>query len=393
MALNLRTSITALSPVLDAVSGDFPMGTAVIAGLGILPPATFALFGILGSRLALRLSLEWCVILALVVSVAGHVLRALSGSAPVLIIATFVSLAGMGTANVLLPPLVKRYFAGRESAVTSLYATLIGVSTALPALLAVPVTQAVGWRGSVGSWGVVAIVAIIPWIALVFTRGIAVRRREQPVDLGVLVPDASVRSAIWRSPQAWALGIVFSVSAMNGYAIFAWLPTMLADLSGLSAIESGLLLSLYAALGIPLALAIPTITQRTGRPGLVLTAGMVFTIVGNLGLVALPSLPWLWVTLAGLGPLLFPACLTLFALRARTEEGAVALSGFSQGVGYLLGLLGPLIVGALYELTGEWMLSLVFLAAVAIPGLFAARIIARSGEIESEMDGRATLQL
>ena len=76
---------------------------------------------------------------------------------------------------------------------------------------------------------------------------------------------------------------------------------------------------------------------------------------------------------AGLGPLLFPLSLVLINVRTRTHEGAVALSGFVQGVGYTLGALGPLVVGVLHQVTGQWTLALVVLlataAAAAVAGL------------------------
>jgi len=43
--------------------------------------------------------------------------------------------AGMAVGNVLLPPLVKRYFPDRVSLVTAVYATVMSVSTLLPPLL------------------------------------------------------------------------------------------------------------------------------------------------------------------------------------------------------------------------------------------------------------------
>ncbi|WP_141990300.1 hypothetical protein [Rhodoglobus vestalii] len=100
--------------------------------------------------------------------------------------------------------------------------------------------------------------------------------------------------------------------------------------------------------------------------------GVVFFIVGDLGLLLAPGFATLlWVILMGLGTLLFPVCLVLINLRSRTMRGAVALSGFVQGVGYTIAALGPLLVGVLREATGGWIavfILLIFSAMVASVG-------------------------
>src|SRR3546814_20349239 len=69
---------------------------------------------------------------------------------------SIVALAGMGMGNVVLPPLVKRYFADRVGTLSTLYITVLQLGPILPALVAVPVAAAVGWRISLGAWALVA---------------------------------------------------------------------------------------------------------------------------------------------------------------------------------------------------------------------------------------------
>lgn len=49
-----------------------------------------------------------------------------------------------------------------------------------------------------------------------------------------------------------------------------------------------------------------------------------------------------------------PAALTLINLRTRTPRGSAALSGFTQGVGYAVACVGPLLFGMLHTWTGGW---------------------------------------
>jgi CP family cyanate transporter-like MFS transporter len=210
------------------------------------------------------------------------------------------------------------------------------------------------------------------------------------VDAEVEEPGSTAMGRVWHAPLAWAMAVTFAASSLNAYALFAWLPELLHDTAGASATESGVLLSLYAATGIPASLLIPALAIRMRNVGVLVYLGAAFFIVGYLGLILWPgAATWLWVVLAGLGPLLFPLCLVLINLRTRTHEGAVALSGFVQGLGYVLGALGPIVVGALHDVSGGWLWPLVFLLTTGVAVVFAGTIVARPGMLEDHVAGRA----
>ncbi|UFS60094.1 MFS transporter [Subtercola endophyticus] len=407
VAINLRTAVSALSPIFGAIEVDVPLGSLGIGLLGTLPPLCFAVFGLLTPLFQRRLRLESLVIVALVVMVLGDLGRAFSGSYLMLVVSSIVTFGAMGTGNVLLPPLVKKYFPDRIGLVTSLYATAMALFSLFPPLVAVPVTDAAGWRVAVGLWAVFALAAMVPWVTL-FVR--ERRRSEHPehptagrIDASAPQSDgeagdgqagdgqagdgeASAGKArdgaaigrVWHSGLAWSLAIMFGFTALNAYAFFAWLPELLTDRAGVDAAQAGSLLALYAAVGIPMSLIVPVLAVRLKNIGLLVWFGVVCYIAGDLGLLLVPSVAtWLWVALCGLGPLLFPLSLVLVNLRTRTQAGSVALSGFMQGLGYLIGASGPLVVGILHQNSGSWTGPLIFLTAtipvVLVAGLFVAR--------------------
>jgi MFS transporter, CP family, cyanate transporter len=281
--------------------------------------------------------------------------------------------------NVLLPPLVKRYFPDRIGLMTAIYVTALSVSTFVPPLIAVPVSDAADWRVSLGMWAVVAAISIVPWIALLVHP-----RRQAPAALPEEAEPGLLRYAL-RSPLAWALAIVFAVAGFNAYALFAWLPPMLHDIAGTSPAEAGALLSLYAAMGLPAGLLVPILAARYGRVHLLIAVAVASFVAGYLGLLFAPSFaPWLWVSLAGIGPLLFPLALVLINLRTRTHSGAVALSGFVQSAGYLIVAIGPLAVGMLHDATDGWTWPLVLLLCSAVPAAIAGAVVARPRYFEDE---------
>ncbi|WP_241990695.1 MFS transporter [Cryobacterium gelidum] len=380
VAANLRTAVAALSPIVAEINVDIPLGAVSLGVLGMLPPVCFALFGIFTPMITRRHGLEAPLVFALVAILLGHVTRGLSGSIIMLIIGSVIAFAGLGIGNVLLPPLVKKYFPDRVGLVTSLYVTVVALSTLVPPLIAVPVADAAGWRISLGMWMLLALLALVPWITML------VRHRARTPGPIVDEADATILGRLWKSSIAWALAGVFAVSSLNAYAMFAWLPQLLVDTAGVSPAQAGTLLAVYAGMGIPCALIIPALTARMTNVGPLVYIGVFAFVAGDLGLLFAPeTLTWLWVSLAGLGPLFFPLALVLINLRTRTHAGAVALSSFVQSIGYTLGALGPLVFGLLHELSGGWTWPLIFLLATALAIIIAGAVIGRPHMLEDDL--------
>jgi MFS transporter, CP family, cyanate transporter len=381
VAVNLRTAVASLSPIVSQIRQDVPLSSLVLGILGMLPPLCYAVFGVLTPTLTRRFGLEKVLIGALVVLTAGLLGRGLATTSTFLIVASALAFAAIGVGNVVLPPLVKKYFPDRIGLLTTIYATAMATSTLLPPLIAVPIADVAGWRISLAQWGIIAAVTLIPWIALlVHPRSIA---RETQPEQG----EPAVVNRLWGSPLAWSLAVVFSVSGLNAYALFAWLPQILTDIAGLDAVAAGALLSLYAAMGLPAALIVPILAARLGRVKSLIAVGIAGLVIGYVGLLLLPgTATWLWVALAGLGPLLFPLSLVLINLRTRTHTASVALSGFVQSIGYSIVASGPLAVGLLHEWTDGWTAPIVILLGSAIPAAIAGVVVARSSMLEDEID-------
>jgi CP family cyanate transporter-like MFS transporter len=379
VAFNLRTAVASLSPILVELERDIPLSALAVGFLGMLPPLCYAVFGILTPGLARRLGLEVALVVSLGALVVGLAGRGLVASAGWLLAASTLTFAAIGVGNVLLPPLVKRYFPDRIGLLTAVYVTALSVSTFLPPLIAVPVADAAGWRVSLAMWGVVALVSFVPWVALLVHP-----RREIPEELPEEAEPGLLRYA-FRSPLAWALMVVFAVAGFNAYALFAWLPLILQETAGSSPAEAGALLSLFAAMGLPAALAVPVLAARRGAVRWLVAVGAASIVLGYLGLILVPATAtWAWVSLIGIGPLFFPLALVLINLRTRTHAGAVALSGFVQSVGYVVVAMGPLAVGLLHDATGGWTLPLVFLLGSAVPAAIAGAVVAGPRFFEDE---------
>ncbi|MET1015453.1 MAG: MFS transporter, partial [Leifsonia flava] len=54
VALDLRTAVAALSPIVDEISAELALTPTIIGVLGMLPPVCFAVFGILSPAFTRR---------------------------------------------------------------------------------------------------------------------------------------------------------------------------------------------------------------------------------------------------------------------------------------------------------------------------------------------------
>ncbi|MGZ0712079.1 MFS transporter (plasmid) [Coraliomargarita sp. W4R53] len=377
IAFSLRSAVASLSPLFAYIEQDFDLPAVVLGLIGTAPPVCYAIFGLLTPTFERRIGLEPLVIIAMFVIAAGLVARSFAPNAVLLLVGTSLIFAGVGVANILLPPLVKRYFPDRVGLMTTLYSTTMAFSTFVPPLIAVPVADATNWQTSLGLWAVFAGLALIPWISLV-----ARERRAATTD-DIEQANPRVFGRMWRLPLAWALMVGFSVSATIAYTSFAWLPRILIDTAGVTPVTAGVLLSLFAAVGLPSSLLVPMLVVRRNATRALFGFGITAGLVGIAGLLFIPAAaPWLWVILLGAPTLMFPMSLVLLNLRTRTHEGAVALSGFVQSVGYAFAALFPLGIGLIHDASDSWTTPLLVLGLVIAAAIPAGVVAARNETVE-----------
>lgn len=369
MALSLRTAVSVVPPLLGELSGELGFDAGSTGLLAMLPPLMFAFFGLLTPVLIRRFGLEKALVAAVVLAVLGQLARSATEQVWPFLGSTAVVMAGYGIGNVVLPPLVKKYFPDRVGVVTAGYVTLLSVGTAISPQLAVPVAGLTNWRVSIGMWATVSLLVLLPWI-IQFVRD----RKERSADPGGsgeqaahLTADAVAGSAAtpklrpWRSPVAWGLAIFLAGNSAQTYVYFTWLPPYLTG-QGLDAATAGTALAYFAILGLPVSLLVPLWVPRMKNPIVAISLFALFWAAGHLGLYLSPvEGTWLWVTFSGLGQGTFATALLMVNLRSRTTHGSSVLSGFSQGLGYAGAGIAPLFFGTIHEATGSWTASFAML--------------------------------
>jgi CP family cyanate transporter-like MFS transporter len=198
------------------------------------------------------------------------------------------------------------------------------------------------------------------------------------------LPDDAGSWGLLRQPLARHVTAYLGLQSVQFYTVAAWLPTLLGD-SGVPVRQGGLLLGLANLVGAAAALLAPAQAgrMRTQRPLIVVVAACYLIGLGGL-LVAPATGTLLWVAAFGLaqgGG--FALALTLIVLRSPTPLVAAKLGGVAQCLGYLLAALGPLVIGALHDLTGGWTWPMVVLLAAIVPMTWVGWGAARNAVLDS----------
>ncbi|HET7566780.1 MAG TPA: MFS transporter [Gaiellaceae bacterium] len=355
-ALNLRIAVASVPPLLSDLERDLGMSSTVAGVLTSLPVLCFGTVAFAAPSVVRRAGGELALVGVLAAIVAGVLLRA-AGSTAALFAGMAVAGAGMAIGNVVVPAVIKSSFPRSIGLMMGLYTAVLNASAALGGGLAVPFEHALGWQGSLAIWATPAAVAGAVMVA-------AARRGHH---------DAAIRGGagemrtLFRDRLAWQVTLFFAIQSGIFYSGLSWLPSIL-KADGFSAGTAGALLSVYALCGVPTALVAPALATRARTQGHLVAAAIALDIAALLGLLLAPGVAPLWVTLFGFGQgAAFALALTLIVLRSPDPRRGAELSGMTQAVGYCIAAAGPVAVGAVHDLAGDWRAALILLVALCAP--------------------------
>jgi CP family cyanate transporter-like MFS transporter len=371
-ALTLRPQLVGVGPLLPSIQTDLGISHAIAGLLGTIPVLCMGLFappapflsGRIGSRRAIGAALA-------LVGVFG-VARAIVPGAAGVVLLTFPLGMGMGLAGAMLPVAVKERFSDRPGFATGAYAAGITIGAAIGAAVAVPLAHAAnGWRTPLLVFGAVSVVLAAVWLWLTRSEPAHVRTEIRPLRLPL------------RNPLGWRLVAAFFLMSFVFYGLNSWLPDAYVE-RGWSQSAAGGLLAVLNALTIPVGFVVAWTADHVGTRRMWLAGAAALQFATLLGVVLLPGAGWLWAVLLGIaiGPL-FPLTMTLPLDAADGPAEVAALAGMMLGLGYTLSSSGPLLLGAIRDLSGGfdavlWVLAgaaalLVFVDSSFSPARLSAR--------------------
>lgn len=371
VAMNLRAALIGVGPVVDSIRTGLGLSGTALGVLLTLPVLCFGVFAPFAPRLLRMQSAERIIAISLLVLAGGIVLRSSLGPAGLFAGTFFLGLA-ISVVMVLLPGLIKAHFPANAGLMMGLYSTALAAGAATAAGISVPLEQWFGdWRLSLGFWVVPALLAVLVWWPQ--TRG----------ETALGAPRAGSMPRLRKSWLAWQVTLHMGFQGAIAYCVFGWLPLILTD-RGLSALDAGFVLAGLMAVQLSTSIAGPWLATRGRDQRPMIFIFLILILVGFLGLVygSTSSVYW-WATTFGLGfGGMFSVAMALLVLRSPNPQVAAGLSGMSQGVGYMIAAVAPLVVGVLHEYTGDWNAVAVFMVFLILAALWSGLLAGRARLIQ-----------
>lgn len=353
-SLAMRPQILAIGPLLPLIRDDLGLSAGVAGLLTTIPVLCMGIFAPVGPRLAARFGSGLAFVACLIAIVGFGLIRAVAPSVPLVMLSTLGIGIGIGSAGAIPSMIVSQRLPGRPALGTGAYAGGIVAGSTLAAGFAVPLAVGDDWRRALLIISALSIVSIVAWLVLV---GIGGR------------PAAGSSGALrlpWSDATGWLLVAVFGLQSLLFYGIVSWLPNAFVE-RGWNPTDAGALIGVFNGVGLLTTVGVPLFADRLGprRPQL-----LVSSVVAGLGLVGIilaPDLAFGWVAVLGLAlGAVFPLVLTLPLDVADDPARVGSVAALMLLGGYIVSSIGPVILGAARDVTGDFSASLWMLVALAV---------------------------
>ncbi|MGB7528303.1 CynX/NimT family MFS transporter [Sphingobacterium cellulitidis] len=376
VASNLRSPITAVGPILDEIKLAMNLDNIQASLLTSIPLIVFASCSILVSKATARLNIRHGLIYALLFLIIGLYLR-VYGNIQSLYIGSVLLGLGICIGNVLTPAYIKNEFPTKIGLMTGIFSVSMNLVAALASGFSISIGKwtGMGWKGSLGIWIFVAIIALIIVFAELFWGANTASQQSKK--------EETTKFNIFKSKQAWNISLFMGLQSLIYYCLVAFLPTVLMEY-GMSKSEAGWVFSILQLAMLPVMLVSPVIASKMKDPKLMIYSIGVLYFTGIVMLILLKT-QWIYFTaiLLGIsGGLAFSLAILFLSSRSKTMSGTIKISGKAQSIGYLVAAFGPPLFGKLHDFDLSWKYSFYFLLAIILIMTFFGRKSAKPRFIE-----------
>jgi MFS transporter, CP family, cyanate transporter len=362
-ALGFRVPVLVVGPLLKEIQADLGMSHGVAGLLSSIPVLCMAFLAPVGPVLATSIGLRRAVAACIVATGGFGLLRAFAPDALTVILLTIGIGVGMGIVGPVFTQVVRTALPHRPTLGTGAYAMGYIVGSSGAAAVAVPLAAALGgWRGAFAALAILTFGALAGWWLLA------------PRDRHAAVAPRMPRLPL-RSPSGWVLGLAFGLQSTLFYAAIAWLPSIYIE-RGWTTGEAAALNAFFAALAILTTLTVPLLARWIRSRQVQLAMAGTFALIGSIGIAAgaagppsagsnaLVAYASAFALNFGIG-IFFPITLTLPVEVAKTPAESSSLAALMLLVGYTLSSVAPVVLGAVRDATGSFVVAGWLVVAVA----------------------------
>lgn len=362
IAANLRAPLTSVGPVIAEISIYLKLSNFLAGMVTTIPLISFATLSGFAPRISRKYGMETTLLVSLIILMIGLFIRPLDGVVSLFLGAALVGI-GITIGNVLMPAFIKNNFSDKIGLMTGLYAASMNLTAALAAGFSIQIGQITGqgWRGSLGVWIFLAALALLVWLP-------QLKRHKRTTNLQQRTEvESSVKTPIYRSKLAWSIALFMGIQSLVFYCAAAWFPKVLQSW-GMSAVDSGWMLSTIQFAQLPLAFIGPIIASKMKSQVPLVWITALLMAIGILGMILFKTdFIVLWCISIGIASgLAFSLAMMFFVLRTKNGKDAAEMSGMAQSIGYLIAGCGPPLFGMIYDYTQDWSYALILLLVASL---------------------------
>jgi CP family cyanate transporter-like MFS transporter len=356
ISINLRTSIASVGPLIPFIREDLGISNGLAGFLTTLSLLTFAVFSLFAPSIGKKLGHGKAIFLGILLLAVGVVVRVLGGI-ELLYIGTALTGIGIVIANVLMIPFFKARLPEKIGLMTAILSTGMSLFAAVASGISVPlaVDLGLGWRGSLASWVVLMVLALVVWIPQMSSR----RSGHQG--------DLLKAKNVWKSKLAWQVTLFMGAQSVMYFTMVTWLPDMLIA-RGMTPVKAGIALSYMQLISLIGTFFVPNLLIKLKeQSNVILIVGVGYLIGYSALFIQNEVVAFAALTIIGIGSgASLSIAYTLISLRSAEDLTTAKLSGMVQSAGYILAALGPLVFGISLDLFDNWDILIWFLLIMSV---------------------------
>jgi CP family cyanate transporter-like MFS transporter len=363
LAFTFFIPLFCIPPIEDVIRETLSISYAQTGFLFTGAILMMVLMAIPGGIIADRIGIKKAVSIGTLVLVIGALSRAFATDYSALLAFTLVYGVGLGLVFPNLPKVVSASVPREKAGIgTGLYSagfmTGAGLAIAITVPLILPVTGTI--QGVFLIWSIPTIAAAVLWwiVATLHSPRIVGNASEVRYSL-------TLRSVL-RSRNLWLVAILLLLHNFFFYTWAGWAPLLLRQ-SGATPELAGAITSLCLWIGIPVVLLVPRVAYRLGvRKPFIWGASIVMAVAALGAMYNTLALSWFLMLAVGVANAIRVTTILALPVEMTSREMVGIASGLVISVGYVGGLIGPLVGGYILELTGSLQGSMIILILVSV---------------------------
>ncbi|WP_182006011.1 MFS transporter [Priestia aryabhattai] len=355
-AFNLRPGLTSVSPVLHGITKDLGMSSTLASLLTSIPLVCFGFCSLFAGRLANRYQPEKMITLAITCIGIATFLRAFTNSSIYLLITALLIGAGIGVVSPLLSGFIKSHFPDKAASMISIYSTSMVVGASISIGLTTPLQHWFNhsWKNGLAFWSILALLAIPLWLMVIKQSRVPASNFSQKTKTSLPL----------KNKKAWLLTSFVGIVTLLFYCFAAWLPAIVEE-KGWTPAFGGLVGTIAMIAQLPATLLLPSLLKVLPSRRFWITTFTLSIIIGLSLLCFTNVTPIVSSICLGVGAGGLVSLTLLLPLdMASSPMEASTWSAMTQAIGYMIGAVGPFIIGFLHDYLGSFVPTLYLLIII-----------------------------